>query len=442
MTTAINKLRSLLDDRDIFGHRREDLMPLWIEALNERLEFGVQQIPVVRRLVDETGTKSIEKLEDVIPLLFAHTTYKSYPPAFIAKGRWDGMNKWLDTVSSQRVEVDVTGVTDQDAWLDRLREAGQMVLATSGTSGKNSFLPNTAGDADFSLKGMVPSLQWVFGVEPKQDRPVFFLSPKYGPTRATTFYRTLAEAYGRPDARYFLTDERIRLSDMTRLAELRKAIADGTARPSEIAAQETATAERAAVMSQRLEEMVDTILAMRDEPVIIAGFWAQFWTIVEAARARGLKSAPFHPDTVLMGGGGTKGAVLPPDYQGQILDFFELGQDRFFGGYGMSELSVAMPRIGDRYNVAPWIVPLLLDKDATSLVDPVDGMATGRFAFFDLSIDGRWGGAITGDQVDADFTTPNVTFVDGSVRRYTDLGDGDDKLTCAGTIDAFVRGMI
>jgi hypothetical protein len=143
----------------------------------------------------------------------------------------------------------------------------------------------------------------------------------------------------------------------------------------------------------------------------------------------------------MVGGGGTKGTDLPPDYQEQILSYFGMSQDRFLGGYGMSELSVAMPRIGDRYRMAPWVVPLVLDREGTKL-EPYDGLVTGRFAFFDLALDGRWGGMITGDQVQADFTGPTSSIVDGSVRRYTDLGDGDDKLTCAGTIDAFVRGMI
>jgi hypothetical protein len=42
MPTAVEKLRSLLDDRDLFEQRREDLMPLWIEGLNERLETGIE----------------------------------------------------------------------------------------------------------------------------------------------------------------------------------------------------------------------------------------------------------------------------------------------------------------------------------------------------------------------------------------------------------------
>jgi hypothetical protein len=32
--------------------------------------------------------------------------------------------------------------------------------------------------------------------------------------------------------------------------------------------------------------------------------------------------------------------------------------------------------------------------------------------------------------------------VPGSIERYSILEGGDDKLTCAGTIDAYVRGVM
>ena len=54
-------------------------------------------------------------------------------------------------------------------------------------------------------------------------------------------------------------------------------------------------------------------------------------------------------------------------------------------------------------------------------VNPSSGQHEGRFAFFDTAIEGRWGGLISGDRVIADFDTPNVTIVAGSVARYSDL---------------------
>jgi hypothetical protein len=317
-----------------------------------------------------------------------------------------------------------------------------MVMATSGTSGKNSFLPGTPGDIDFSMRAIVPSLTWNFGIAPRQDRPVFVLGPKYGPTRAPLYSRTMAEAYGRPDVRFFLTEEPLRISDITRMAALRKAIADGTAMPSEIAAEEQQAAERAERMEARLAELIDIILELRGQPQIISGFWPQLWTMLETARRRGVPAGSFHPETVLIAGGGTKGATLPDDFQDQVLQFFGLGADRVLGGYGMSELSAAMPRRDGRCRTAPWIIPLILDREGTTLLNRTDGPVDGRFAFFDVALEGRWGGLISGDHVTADLGGDDLAVIDGTIRRYTDLEGGDDKLTCAGTIDAFVRGSM
>lgn len=86
---------------------------------------------------------------------------------------------------------------------------------------------------------------------------------------------------------------------------------------------------------------------------------------------------------------------------------------------------------------------LPLDKDGEKLL-PMTGEITGRAAFFDLSLDGRWGGVISGDQIEVDFgpcicgaRSPSIR---DNIARYKDL-EGVDKITCTGTVDAYVRGI-
>ena len=43
-------------------------------------------------------------MADIVPLLFAHTAYKSYPEGWLVEQKWDRMGRWLDTVSTHRVE--------------------------------------------------------------------------------------------------------------------------------------------------------------------------------------------------------------------------------------------------------------------------------------------------------------------------------------------------
>jgi len=61
----------------------------------------------------------------------------------------------------------------------------------------------------------------------------------------------------------------------------------------------------------------------------------------------------------------------------------------------------------------------------------------------DLSIEGRWGGIISGDKVSVSFAKcacgHQGPTVGREILRFSDLPDGD-KISCAGSIDAYVRG--
>ncbi|MEJ5976290.1 hypothetical protein WG901_06570 [Novosphingobium sp. PS1R-30] len=93
----------------------------------------------------------------------------------------------------------------------------------------------------------------------------------------------------------------------------------------------------------------------------------------------------------------------------------------------------------------PWLVCLPLNKEGDALVPGVgEGKVEGRAAFFDLSMDGRWGGVISGDHIEVDYSpcacgnrSPSIA---DNVYRYSDI-EGDDKIGCAGTVDAYVRGL-
>ena len=115
--------------------------------------------------------------------------------------------------------------------------------------------------------------------------------------------------------------------------------------------------------------------------------------------------------------------------------------------YGMQELGTSMPRcqVGQRYHIPPWLVCLPLNKNGDELMPGVgEGQVEGRAAFFDLAMDGRWGGVISGDHIHVDYSPCACGNASPSIRddiyRYADL-EGDDKIGCAGTVDAYVRGM-
>jgi citrate lyase beta subunit len=87
----------------------------------------------------------------------------------------------------------------------------------------------------------------------------------------------------------------------------------------------------------------------------------------------------------------------------------------------------------------------VLDKTGDRILEPEDGVVEGRLAVLDLTMEGRWGGVISGDKVVLDLNpTPDgiVTPKVRNVARYAELEEGEDKLTCAGTIETYVRGTI
>lgn len=446
MSDAIKKLTKLtkmikLDDPELRLPWRE-LESLWIEAINSRFQECRSKIKVLDQLAAKAGVNAIERLDDVVPLLFAHTAYKSYPEAFIERRRWDRMNFWLGTLSKYPIEgIDLEGVSDADDWIARLHAAGHAVFATSGTSGKNSFINQTVGDVEFANNATVRRLMLK-----AQRYPIFILGPRHAPNRPSMICNHLVDNYGRPGAVYFLSNETLKITDLSEMARMRRRIGEGTAAPSDIAKYEEAIKARRQTANASFTHITEAIISHRHEPSIIFGLTPQLYSVVEAARAQGLADGCFHPDTVVATGGGAKGVNLPADHVDQIMRFMGLKLERFVQGYGMQEVSTGADIVEPgRYEFQPWIVPLLLDDSGERLNPGRSGRQTGRMALFDVSIDGRWGGIISGDRVVLDYD-PSPSGRHGpavlEIGRYSELQGGDDKLTCAGTIESFVRGAV
>ena len=78
------------------------------------------------------------------------------------------------------MDVDVEGVGDIDEWIARLEAAGHHILATSGSSGKVSFLNHAPEDWDRKLRHWRNTLGWPY-LRASRDRPFFSLGPSSGP---------------------------------------------------------------------------------------------------------------------------------------------------------------------------------------------------------------------------------------------------------------------
>jgi hypothetical protein len=445
VTSARRQIRDLVLTGDPYRVPAAELRTLQLEAAGECFAAHREQVPLLRRRAQDTDTTRIRTAADLVPLLFSHTSYKSYALSWITGGRWDRMTQWYATVSSlEPKDVDVEGVADVDDWIARLAEAGHTAYITSGTSGKCSFLGTVAADQRF-LHDITRHLTgWPDPLEPAATRRGYHLAPARGAMRSIDGFRMHAEAFVRPGETVSLTEEPLRVAEVMRAGILRRRLAEGTADPGELARHEQASRRREADLAAAVEHIVDELLEHRHEPLLICGMWLQQYAVAQAGRARGVADGEFHPDTLVVVGGGNKGLALPEDYQQQVFGFY--GPVRRTRSYGMSEMLGSCHACeAGRYHVPPWIVPLILDEPGERLLNTESGIAEGRFAFLDVAIEGRWGGLITGDRVSADFSPcacgRPVPVILPDIRRYGELG-GDDKINCAATLDSYVRGLI
>lgn len=449
--TALADLLSLTEAPDPIRHDLEptELEDLQLAAANERLETQRSMIPVLDQRCTETGISAIKSREDLVPLLFSHATYKSYPASFVAKGQWDRLSLWLETVTTPQISaVDVSGVTDIDGWLERLKEHGYHLVATSGTTGKNSFLLMDEADVAMSQAMSLTLVGFPNIIPARNDRPIVLLVPGNAPMRYCYGFKAYTRAFARPGAAHTLSDEPMRVSDNIRAAALRKSMADGSITPAELAASGAEDEQRRTVMDAAIRRITDLVLSYRDEPQYVLGPWATWWRLMELAREKGIPDGSFHPQTVASITGGLKGMSLPDDYQEQMARF--LGNVQRPKLYSMSEYSTVAPLCeAGMYHVAPWMMLLMLDESGEHLLEPgADGWTTGRVAFYDPGWSSRWGGIVSGDQATASYTNrcecgrPGPIIQD-SIQRFSELsGAGDDKLTCGGTIEQYIRGVV
>ena len=446
MASALEHLVGLRDAEDRFDVAPEELLPRQLEAVNERLETRVAQIPLLKNRAEAAGIKEITTPADLVPLLFAHNTYKTYSEPWLMEGQWDRMARWLQTVSTYVVgDSSFADVDGLDEWIVRLEREGRYVACSSGTTGKPAMLGAAESDLEFSAKAGVASFSWATGVKPEKDRKFFGLGPQSNITRNNRIRQAMVDAFGlEGEEPYQLPIPPITVGSTMAMILLRRKMADGTARPGEVAEFERLSTERQASLDAAQADAVDALVKAREHKLLLSGFFPSLYPLAVGVRDQGYSGKDFQPDTALLTGGGLKGSALPADYREFIFDTFNLADERVFQLYSMQELNTPFPRCrAGRYHVAPWVMMLPLDAPGEELLDASDGEIEARAAFFDLSLEGRWGGVISGDRVTVDFRACDCGHkgptIGPEIVRYAVL-EGGYKSTCAGTIDAYVRG--
>ena len=429
---------------------REELEDLQRQAMGIRFAEHYQSIEMLRKLADRLGITVLREFNDVVPLMFSHTAFKSYPAALIDKKRFDLMTKWLDKLTSYDLShVNTTGCAGIDEWIDRLDEQTPLeVITSSGTTGTISILPKDKRGAEQGMTLWKICLFQTFGHEPTDAElnPVVdvvwpnFASGKLGHLRIADMLKR--GFTGGDESRFHALYPGAVDTDLMFLAsKMRAAASRGELDRLEIdpalAARKDEFIAMQARQAQDVEEFFTRLTEqLRGKRVFMTSAFGQMYDIARAALDRGVRDV-FAPDSAILTGGGMKGVVLPDDFMDVIKAF--LGVDRIQVGYGFSESSTFHWGCSEgRYHVAPWVIPFILDPD-TSEPLPRSGVQTGRAAVYDILLRAHWGGVISGDEVtiDWDLRCPcgqaSVAFEKDIIRYSEKRGTEDDRITCAAT---------
>ena len=437
---------------DMFSLEQKELEGMQLKVLQTRFEQLCDNIPVLTNLVKSSGIDSIEKFEDVVPLLFPHTLYKAYPPSLLERNRYDQMNQWMNKLTAYDLSgVDVSGCEGIDDWLEVLdKETPLLVGHSTGTTGTLSFIPHDAEDyrrwASYWPVTMLQEFgapQVYDGTCPKMHSIIFnYRYSRRTAGRAPSFLRDAMS--GSEDLLHCVHPGSMS-TDLQYLAgKMRAAQASGNmdnlnvppailARKNEFAQiQAQEEAEKEAFFEKMTKELAG-------ERVFIIAITADLYRYTEAGLERGITNL-FAPDSILFTGGGGKGVELPDDWQEKVLKF--IGVDRMRMVYGMSEVMGMHPMCPEGHiHFLPSIIPFILDPDTGEML-PRSGTVTGRAAFFDLGTTHKWGGFISGDELTVNWDEPCACGMKGpylyadKIGRYSEMRGGDDKITCAMTAQA------
>jgi hypothetical protein len=436
---------------ELFGMRRQDLEQLQIEAAAERFSALAPNVRALDALADSVGARKIETYDDIVPLLFQHTQYKSYPMSLLEKGRFDLLTRWLDGLTSIDLSsVDAGGCDGIDSWLELLEQTTPLQpFHTSGTTGKLSFFPRTAMERDQWMLGYLKMFQG-FGGDPGISLgfdgvrlPVIYPSLRNGRFVAQRLVKFLAENVApTPALCYTMTEGTLSADLMSLSGRIRVAQAKGDLNKMRLTDGMKAALRRYLAEVENRAKETDTFMQrimdeLKGQRVLLT---SQTSYLVQAAQdglGRGIRGV-FAPDSVGAVGGGGKGVVLPENWEELISQFSGVTTWRL--SYGMTEITGNMPLCSQGYyHVAPYHIPFVLDPQSGKPT-PREGRQTGRFACLDLLAQTYWGGIVSGDQVTIEWDrqcpcgriSPQIH---DDVTRYSEAVTGDDKVTCSATVD-------
>jgi hypothetical protein len=297
---------------------------------------------------------------------------------------------------------------------------------------------------EWTRKDTVGVYSWGAGVKPERDRRMFGVAPVAAVPKNLVVSAAQREAFCDPRFEAFtLPEPPITIGSQTRMVVLRKAIADGTARPGDIADFEPPLEGASDVRAGLRDHRPEALVAARADKLHIMGMWNALYMVAKLRRWR-LQRHRLPPRQQPVRRGRPGRAQLPTGPTGvrvrhvQHPEHPPLPELQHAG----AQLGHAQCGAGNRYHVPPWIIPMVLNEEGDELLPHTRPERSRVRRVVDLAPTAA-GGVITGDKISLDYGPCLATRARASVTTspgYADL-KGDDKIGCAGTVDAYVRGL-
>jgi hypothetical protein len=431
--------------------KRADREPLQLAALQTRFDHLRDRVPALRLLADKQGVAQIRNLDDALAVAFDHRVYKSYPLSLIENRDFKRLTAWLQRLTTVDLStMSLNGLDSVDAWLDRLDAHGMLIGHSTGTTGKLSFVPRSMVERQAWTSTYFECLTAAAGVDPRKvELHSFFPGYRSGHHMMVKMVTMFAkESLGGLGNHHTLYDYGISSDLMSLAGRLQSAEDKGDLERLRIDARLLDQRRNLIERSRRRDADLEAwFLKMAEEyrgkRVRIGGTFADLTRIAIAGKAKGIRCS-FAPGSILVGGGGMKGYKdAPADWEQQIKSFF--GIDRMASMYGMSEIMGCGPLCPEGFfHLPPYTIPVVLDTDGRAL--PHTGVQQGRMALFDLLAETYWGGFISGDKITMHWDENckcgwGGPRVGRTIERFAEMEGGDDKITCAGSAQAYNEFM-
>jgi len=435
----------------LFSIEPQLLAEAQLEVLKNRFSELYPNLAALHKIADENRITAFRTIDEIVPLLFPHTTYKSYPMALVVNGRFDLMNAWLNDYTAYDLsDLNLSGCQSLDDWLDVV-EANTPVRVTtsSGTSGKCSLLPKSTleiGNYSSAFSATFTRFRDEHGIDDYCGPERFHVRPRPRRSRHNTsvMTQTLVDSYCGDESHVVTLGGEMPTDVLWMTAQMNKARAEGTLEQLKRSKgwkhvdALLKDLELRGASPRSIEEFArDVIVRLKDKPIVLMCGNNFLWTMVECAKRDGVEIR-FAPNSIISLAGGAK---FDTTSEAQREEIERMIPHVFNEMYGFSETSQpALKCSNGHYHAPPWLVQFVLDP-ATGAPYPRSGVQTGRFAAFDLWARTYWGGFISGDEVTMNWDGGCPCgrlgpFIHDGVGRFSEKHGSDDKINCQRTAAA------